>query len=104
MGGEQTIGDITIFPCMDVCPCYAPQPNEKQYRPEIRYTHSPRQYLKNGFFFFYRKTDPGGRWIRKTSASRGFSANLLGYIVFVSFITIIITCIKYILNFERAQK
>ena len=65
MGGEQTIGDITIFPCMDVCPCYAPQPNEKQYRPEIRYTHSPRQYLKNGFFSFIEKLTPGAAGFEK---------------------------------------
>ena len=56
------------------------RPNEKRYRLEIWYTHSPRPYLKTGFLFF-RESDPEGPQPRKTAVSRGFFAYLLDCIV-----------------------
>ena len=65
--GEQPVEDIPIFTsicvyvCMYLCiySCPASRPNEKRYRPEIWYLHSPRPNPKTGFLFF-RKSDTEG--------------------------------------------
>ena len=78
---------IHLYICGSVClsVCTAPFGHtEKRYRPEIRYTHSPRPCLKTGFLFF-RKNDPEDRQPQKTAASRGFSAYLLDCLVVVFF-------------------
>ena len=53
-------GDIPIFTCICVYVfiyvCHASWPNDNRYRPEIRYTHSPRSYLKTDVLFFEKTT------------------------------------------------
>ena len=65
--------------CLSVSLYGTSWPNEKRYRPEIWYTHSPRPYLKTGFLFFQK------RYLRTSSLeklqSRGFSAYLLDCLV-----------------------
>ena len=53
---------IHMWLCHSVCLSGYRAPfghNEKRYRPEIRYTNSPRPYLKTGFCFFPKKRSRG---------------------------------------------
>ena len=41
---------MCVFIYLGIYVCHASWPNEKRYRPEIWYTHSPRPNLKTAFF------------------------------------------------------
>ena len=58
-GGEQPVEDIPIFTSKYVCLLVYVSVrrllanNDKRYRPENWYAHSPRPYLKNSFLFLH---------------------------------------------------
>ena len=63
-GGEQAQGIFLLSLVYISASFYLFQApwNEKRYRPQIWYTHSPRPYVK---CFFFPKSDPEGRQPRK---------------------------------------
>ena len=46
---------LVVYLC---CVCITPPGQTQNYRPKIWYTHSPRPYLTNCFYFVFRKSDP----------------------------------------------
>ena len=80
---------IYVFSLVNILVCWLVYPalfghNEKRYRPEIWYKHSPRPYLKTCFFVFSKKW-PWGPLASKNCRVSWISAYLLDCLVSINF-------------------
>ena len=97
--GEKPVEDIPIFTytCVGlwVFGLYGTSwPNEKRYRPEIWFTHSPKPYLKTFFFCFFRKSTLRVASFEKSPVSIRFPH--------ISSIVLFVINFTFILNFPYA--